>query len=133
MRYKRGTVPARYAWVKTIRKGDVLKSGTGTLRAVREVKHNGASLGKTSVMFSILHCSWTHRPHTTLTGTDLVQFGYRPTGARVRLNKKIDRLILDDARGRKETVYRNGKVVTMHCPLLPGDTKIHCCDVKGVY
>lgn len=120
-------MPAK-AWIKRIRKGDVLKARNGVLRVVRDVSHSGPSNGKTSVTFAIRHCSWTHRPYTVLTGNDLVQFGYRPTKAHVALRKKIDREIERDFNGR--LVSANGRRIS--CPVLGTDRRIDCCDVRGM-
>lgn len=65
-------------WIPKIKKGDVLRSGTGILRVVRDVHH--AHVGdhvRVSVTFTIRRCSWTQRCYTVYTGNDLVQMGYR--------------------------------------------------------
>jgi hypothetical protein len=108
------------AWVSRIRKGDVLRSGSGVLRVVREVSHSeirysGPPHIRTSVYFAIKRCSWTRRCYTVYTGNDLIQMGYRPVRARVTLRKSIDRAIERD-------IQRPG----YHKP------KLTCCDVEGV-
>jgi len=126
-------------WIARIKVGDVLKSGSGVLRVVRDVSHYSVYKGspqehtRTNVTFAIRHCSWTGRPYTVYTGNDLVQMGYRKTRAKVKLNKKIDRLIKQTFSGRKEMCM--GKV--MHCPVLPdytlkGHYAVKCCDVRGI-
>lgn len=106
------------AWIKAIKRGDVLKSGTGKLRVVRHVSHNeipGYGI-RTSVVFAIQHCFWTHRCYTIYNGSDLVQMKYRPTKASVSLRKKIDKAI--DAE-----LFRRGSIK---------EAKLKCCDVDGV-
>jgi len=109
-----------HSWIARIRKGDVLRAGSGLLRVVRHVSHstvkwNGPAHTRTNVYFSIKHCSWTHRCYTVYTGNDLVQMGYRPTRARVKLRKKIDRIIEHDITNRDRF-----------------DQKLTCCDVESV-
>ena len=115
------------AWIHKIKKGDVLKSGSGKLRVVRDVSHNQVKhyALRTSVTFAIMHCSWTERPYTTYTGQDLVNMKYRPTRAKVTLRKKIDKAI-------ERVMYaRDGRSA------LPdyGAKKpyeVTCCDVEGI-
>ena len=107
-------MPSSYAWIKRIRKGDILRSGSGMLRVVRAVSHHGPSIPKTNVTFSIKRCSWTGRCYTVMTGNDLRQLGYRPTRGRMRLRGKLDLLIEGDFGAS------------------PGDTRLTCCDVEGV-
>jgi hypothetical protein len=103
-----------WSWVKRIRKGDVLRAGSGVLRIVRAVQHTGLSIPKTSVTFAIRHCSWTHACYTVYTGNDLRQMGYSPVRASFKLTGKLDRMIEQDF----------GK---------PGyERKLTCCDVIGV-
>jgi len=110
------------AWIHRIKKGDVLRMPSGRLRVVRYVNHSVTSKGvahpvpRTTVIFSIAHCSWTSRCYTTYTGNDLVQMGYRPTKARVRLRSKLDRQI-------EEEFMRRGPASLC---------KLHCCDVIGI-
>ena len=122
-------IPRQFRWIKALRNGDVVKTPNGTLRVCRDVRHSGPSLGKTNVTFTILHCSWTGRCYTSMTGNDLKQFGYKPTKARVRLNRKFDKALDYEIRGRVEICL--GK--PMYCPPLPQYVKLHCCDVKGIH
>lgn len=74
----------RPAWFDTVKPGDVLRSGRGTLRVVRSVhrarhRHGGVHLYLT---FTIRHCSWTGRCYTVLTGPDLLTLGFTHTGKR---------------------------------------------------
>lgn len=107
----------KHAWISRIRKGDVLRSRSGFLRIVRRVSHSRIPFYgiRTSVYFTIQHCSWTHRPYTIYTGNDLVQMGYEPVAARFPLRTKFDRTLEQsfDA-GRSE------------------DCVLDCCAVKGV-
>lgn len=105
------------AWIHRIQLGDVLRAGSGLLRVVRAVTHSPIDYGgnphiRTMVTFSIRHCSWTRRCYTCYTGNDLVQMGYRPTRARVKLRKSIDRAIRADFGA--------------------DNPKLTCCDVEGV-
>ena len=103
------------AWIKQIRKGDVVESKTKSLRIVRAVQHSGPSLGKTSVTFAIQHCSWTGRCYTVYTGSDLRTMGYRPVRARFRLRTDFD-VAIEREFGRP-----------------PGQKRtLGCCDVLGV-
>ena len=96
----------------SVRVGDVLRAGTGTLRVVRHVSfYKDGDLR--SVTFSIRHCSWTHRPTTTMNYTDLRIMGYEPTGVRVALRSKMDRELSADIADHNRR-------------------KLHCCDVRGV-
>jgi hypothetical protein len=104
---------ANQAWLKTIKRGDVLRSGTGTLRIVRHVTPR-------CVYFAIRHCSWTGRCYTIYFHNDLIQFNFKPTGKRVRLRKHIDKQIEQEIR----RCTQKGK------PVPPAQVK--CCDVDGV-
>lgn len=101
-------------WILGLQVGDVVRSGNGALRVVRAIKHcrSGYKTTRTSVTFSIRRCSWTHRCYTVLTCSDLLTLGYRPTRAKVKLRKRIDRAIENDFHADK--------------PVLT------CCDVSGV-
>lgn len=105
-----GIIPP--AWTRRVCVGDVLKSATGSFRVVRAVgyKPNGALR---SVVFTIQHCSWTHRCLTTLTYTDLIQRGFRPTRARVTMRTPLDREIMRHVRDSRVR-------------------RLRCCDVRGV-
>ena len=127
------------AWISRIKVGDVLKSGTGLLRVVREAHHYTITKGgrephtRSYITFAIRHCSWTGRCYTTLVTSDLITLGYRPTRARVKLRKKIDRAIQRELTGRR--IVLNGK--PHFVPVLP-DLKLKkryrvtCCDVEGI-
>ncbi len=126
-------------WIKKIRKGDVLKAPSGLLRVVRDVSHSGPSVGKTSVTFTIQHCSWTGRCHTVLTGNDLRTFGYLPTRARYQFRKKIDKKIEREINGggkvRIVVAASGGKVtdyIIVHRPVHPSKIQLDCCDVRGI-
>ena len=106
-------------WIKRIKKGDVLRSGNGVLRVVRDVSHSKISHYdvRTTLVFSIRRCSWTGRCYTVYTGNDLVQMGYRPTRAKVKLTWKIDKAI--------------EREITTNPP--PGQYGLKCCDVENVW
>lgn len=100
-------------WAKTLDRGDIVRTPTGTERVVREVHRHSES--RVYVSFTILHCSWTTRPVTVYSMGELVRVGYTYAGRRIeikntRLNKSIDR----------EVKCR------------PGPPKLTCCDIKGV-
>jgi len=89
-------------WFAILRVGDVLQRGRhGPLRVVRDVhrysahswnRHRRRQAGRLgSITFAIRHCSWTKRPYTVYTASDLKTFGYRYVGARVRLDRPIDK------------------------------------------
>lgn len=105
----------RFAWIKTLAPGDVLRAPSGLLRIVRAARHSGPSLGKTSVAFTIQHCSWTGRCYTVYTGSDLATMGYVKTGARAKLGKEFDRAVEHDM----------GGIGWQEC-------KLKCCDVRGI-
>jgi hypothetical protein len=100
------------AWFEHLRAGDVLRSRGGTLRVVRTVtrKKDGRLWG---VSFVIMRCSWTKRPYTIYTFTDLKVFRFTYVGARVRLDSELDRKIL--------RAIRNN-----------GERSLSCCAVRGV-
>lgn len=105
----------QWSWIKRIRKGDVLRSGSGALRIVRHVSHHGPSIPKTSVYFAIQRCSWTTRCYTVYTGNDLRQMKYSPTNGRMPLKTNMDKMI------EKQFSRDFAK-----------DCELHCCDVIGV-
>jgi hypothetical protein len=106
---RRATDPV---WFDHLRPGDVLRSRGGTLRVVRTVsrKEDGKLWG---VSFVIRHCSWTKRPYTVLTFNDLKTFRYTYVGARVRLDRELDRRIADAIRHKE-------------------DRTLTCCAVRGI-
>jgi hypothetical protein len=98
-------------WMNKVKIGSVLRSRSGLLRVVRDLRRRGDRLH--SVSFTIKHCSWTHRCTTTLTYNDLSYMGFRPTGKRRRLRTELDRMIALDC--------------------LPGHPgPLDCCDVTGI-
>lgn len=106
LRAVRMTRRAQPPWMRAVQVGDVLRSGTGTLRVVREVtRHADGDLR--SVTFAIRHGSWTGRPYTVLNFTDLRLLGYSRVGARVSMNSELDRRLnaeIADHRRRTMTV-----------------------------
>lgn len=113
------SAPVQRDWRDEIQRGDVLRAGSGTERVVREVRYWETKHGTpmVSVVFSILHCSWTGQCYTILSRSDLRTLGYQPTGRRVQLRKAVDRLI------SRALAARPG-----------GESKgiATCCDVHGV-
>ena len=104
---------SKHNWMQDVQVGDVLVSGRGTFRIVRDVKQKGDGC---IVSFVIRHCSWTHRPYTVLFPADLKTRGYKPTGIRVKLKGQFDRII-------KKELDRTRR----------GDPPVlTCCDVIGI-
>lgn len=123
-------MPTSKSWIWKIKKGDVLKWPNGTLRIVRHVsQYEKFGRKHCNVTFAIRHCSWTHRPHTVLNNHDLAYMGVRPTKARVRLNKKIDKAIEHDFSGRYLGKRADGS--GWWAPVIGADCVTHCCDVVG--
>jgi hypothetical protein len=98
--------------MSAVQVGDVLQSAAGTQRVVRKVSMQDDGRLR-SVTFSILHCSWTHRPYTVMTASDLRIYGYAPVGHRVRLRTKLDRAL-------------NRAINDHTC------RELSCCAVKGI-
>lgn len=98
-------------WFDHLRAGDVLRARSGLLRVVRSVSRRGGKLG--SVTFVIRHCSWTKRPYTVYTFSDLKVFRYSYVGARVGLNGELDRKIDEAIRHRD-------------------NRSLSCCAVRGI-
>jgi hypothetical protein len=99
------------SWIHKLQKGDIVKSGTGRMRVVRNVTHGK----RTVVSFAIAHCSWTGRAYTVLTESDLRTLGYRPTGIRYGLRTQLDKK-------REFEICHRGS----------GAPEITCCDVKDI-
>lgn len=97
-------------WIRRIQVGDVLRTDK-VFRVVRSVTHHPC--GRTSVCFSIRHCSWTRRPITVLCSSDLKSRGYRPAGVRVKLNTELDAALAEECK-------------------MQDKPKIKCCDVRGI-
>jgi hypothetical protein len=87
-------------WMAALRKGDVLVSATGSYRVVRDALHYGKRLG--SVAFTIMHPSWTGRCYTILNSNDLLQRGFRPVGARIKLASRFDAIIEVEIRSKRK-------------------------------
>jgi len=105
----------QYAWLRSLKAGDVLESNIGSLRIVRKVSvcRERRGYGRISVSFVIKHCSWTHRCYTTMTDSDLITFGYRPIGVHIELDTEFDEKVLQE--------------IGNH-----GRPNLDCCDVKGI-
>ena len=115
-------VPLMYGpecdWIDELQPGDIVMSGRGTERIVREAKAKTTSADPYKarvywVSFVILRCSWTHRPVTVLSRNDLRILGYRPLGVSVPVRSRMDREIAREVR----------------CETWP---KVRCCDVRGL-
>lgn len=109
-------------WMATLQVGDVLTNGSA-YRVVRRITRWRKEGRRTfwdegplrSVTFTIKHCSWTGRCYTLLTPYDLIGRGFRPAGARVKLNKPIDAEVLREI------------TQSYTAPIL-----LKCCDVRAV-
>lgn len=110
-------------WVDQLQVGDVLRRGKD-FRVVREVTLNNKKnmrgaprvdrLGKPQMIsFSILKCSWTHRPYTCYNVREVVISGWIPAGFRLKLDRLYDKLLAEDLHKLK-------------------DLNLDCCDVVGV-
>jgi hypothetical protein len=75
-------------WRDKIKVGDILRTGGGKERVVRQVSSKNGRLYM--VIFTILHCSWTERCYTCLTRHDLKYGGYKHTGHRYRFRSAFD-------------------------------------------
>jgi hypothetical protein len=102
-------------WFAHLKVGDVLQRRRGPYRVVRSIsrRNDGRLWG---VSFAIRHCSWTKRPYTVYTASDLKVFGFRYVGVRLVLGSEIDRK-LDDA------IHHNGA---------GRPHGLTCCSVRGV-
>lgn len=81
-------------WFAHVREGDVLQSRGGSFRVVRHVtRRPGGQL--LCVTFAIRTCSWTRRPYTVYTASDLKVFSFRYVGARIALSSELDRKLSD--------------------------------------
>ena len=103
-------------WFDTAKVGDVLETPTGEYRVIRGITRFKSSLVRRHELiffkFAIRRCSWTRRPTTTKTGTQVRD--WKHTGHRVKLDTKLDRQIAEE-------VGKN---------LFDDKRKIFCCDVK---
>ena len=102
-----------------IKVGSILKSRSGDLRVVRDVKHRVTTKGpwkgcrKVTVYLAIRRCSWTGRCYTVMNEGDLAYLGFSYTGARLKLGSDIDEKIAESIES--------------------GEYIVGCCDVRGVY
>lgn len=103
-------------WRDELKPGDIVKSGSGTLRVVRRVSMNPNApwlLG--FVYFSILRCSKYRACYTLYLRSELRSMGFTKINGRIRLDSQLDAAILRD------TQVRDGR-----------DRKLTCCDVIGI-
>lgn len=77
-------------WLFECEVGDVFedRSSGGALRVLRGMSTKNGML--TYGQFAIRRASWTGRAYTTLTYSDMLSRGFRPTGARVALDTEMD-------------------------------------------
>lgn len=113
----------RYDWIDKLKPGDVVLFKSGALRTVLEVTHRTHNPKRLlCAMFTILHCSWTKRPYTSLERSDIAQRAQCVTRARVNLAKHPAALLAiadSHIRGFDANGEPN-RVAT-------------CCDVIGVF
>ena len=77
-------------WMAGLKVGDVIRSASGTLRVVRKViRFKDGDLR--AVYLSIRHCSWTRRPYTVLSYTDLRCLGFTKVGANYSMRTELDK------------------------------------------
>jgi hypothetical protein len=98
--------------LREIKVGDVLRAPSGRLRIVRKLGSTQKGLRGRYVYFCIAHCSWTHRPYTLYTTSELERMGYRKVN-HISLKSQFDRLL-------EEEMDTNDK------------PKMKCCDVMGI-
>ena len=105
-------------WRDDIKAGSVLyeRGDPNRPRIVRKVsmdKRKGRDGLIACVTFSILRCSWTHRPYTVISRSDLNWRGFTPVGVRVTnmtlMDKRLNAAILD-----------------------LDNRRLSCCDVRGI-
>ena len=94
--------------------GDIMKAPSGALRIVRSVTcRSRRERRKIWIVFTIKHCSWTHRPVTTYSLGELQDLGYVHTRKNITLSLPSD------------------KVIEAECSY-PDNPQLSCCDVVGV-
>jgi hypothetical protein len=106
-------------WMDKIQVGSILKTRSGDLRVVRDVKHRTHTRGAwkgakgVTVYLAIRRCSWTRRCYTVLSDNDLTQQGFSYVGARLKLKTEADYKIATAIESRDRDF-------------------LSCCDVRGV-
>lgn len=95
--------------------GQIYRSPSGLLRVVRHVSPCLKNPGRTSVYFTINHCSWTGRCYTVYCVQELRNLGY------VKLRKNF--------RVRGKFAAKIVQEMTQRVAIPP---KITCCDVEGI-
>jgi len=102
--------------------GQIITTPAGTKRTVLAISRkpdraNGRIKGRILVTVAILHCSWTHRPHTCLDRQTL-RAGYGVTDVVVAFQRwKLAKMVLADL-----AACENG-----------GKSVCQCCDVIGKF
>lgn len=92
----------RPEWMAWMREGDVLKSGAGAYRVVRNVVRKKRHI---YVTFTIKRRSWTGRAYTVVNASDLLTFGYTHTGVRLKLDTEMDARIANVVDGAERPGY----------------------------
>jgi hypothetical protein len=105
-------------WRDDIKIGTVLyeRGDMNRPRIVREVamsKGKGREGFLCAVTFSILRCSWTHRPYTVVCRSDLKCRGFTPAGVRVTSMTLMDKRL-------------NAAIIDLD------NRRLSCCDVRGM-
>lgn len=109
--------PKQHAFMMSLRPMDLLRVN-GKLRVVRDLSRRQRKPGGRVFMsftFTILHCSWTHRPYT-------VQSMYDLAGKRIELV----------SRDWKPRTKLERQLQTDCERLTCGPSTLDCCDVKGI-
>jgi hypothetical protein len=101
--------------VKIPKVGQIFRAPSGLLRVCRHVSPCEKNPKRTSVFFTIKHCSWTGRCYTVYSLQDLFNLGYVMTKKRVRVRGKFAEKIVEE--------------MTLKVARPP---KITCCDVEGI-
>lgn len=76
-------------WLFECEVGDVFVENSGTMRVLRHMSVDRTGMLRFAT-FSIRHRSWTNRCYTVLDYSAMLTRGFRPTGARVRLDSAMD-------------------------------------------
>lgn len=115
-------------WFSTVKVGDILRSGSGTLRVVRAVsrplnkkKHSPRPF-HLWVTLAIRHCSWTGQATTILDASGLLSKGYTHTGHRHYFKSRLDRRLQKQLAVQEVTRIGEWKEMKL----------LKCCDVVGV-
>jgi len=103
-------------WRDNIKDGDVLLIGNDyrvVRRATYTTKHGNKTLS--AVTLAIRRCSWTKRPYTVVSRSDLKCRGFRPTG--ITIKRENNSTLIADLMRHIDNDYLR---------------EMDCCLVKGV-